>query len=148
VTRTTDPNPLLSQGILPTVCAYAPKSRARRHDPIGDLDKLMQKFRFHHLPVVTEDMKLVGIICRTDLLQAKLGVTSEGAPTPDIDATTTAETIMRKSVVVARPDSPLSTACQVMLDAKLSCLPVAQEDGTLVGMLTGADFMRLALAVI
>ncbi|MBN2193853.1 MAG: diguanylate cyclase, partial [Polyangiaceae bacterium] len=27
VTRTTDPNPLLSQGILPTVCAYAPKSR-------------------------------------------------------------------------------------------------------------------------
>jgi CBS domain-containing protein len=118
----------------------------RHDDPIGDLESLMGTFRFHHLPVVEEEMKLVGLICRTDLLHAKLGSTSEGALAPNVDANTTAECIMRKIVVVARPDSSLATACRVMLDNKLSCLPVAQEDGTLVGILTGADFMRLALA--
>jgi CBS domain-containing protein len=54
---------------------------------------------------------------------------------------------MRMNVVVARLDSPLSTACRVMLKNQLSCLPVALEDGTLVGILTMTDFLKVVLAL-
>jgi CBS domain-containing protein len=50
---------------------------------------------------------------------------------------------MRRSVVTARVDSPLKTACEVMLQEKLSCLPVVSDDATLVGILTETDFIKL-----
>jgi CBS domain-containing protein len=119
----------------------------RQGDPIGELDVCMQRFRFRHLPVVAEGMKLVGLITRTDLLHAKLGTRPDGTAVPSVDASTPAEAIMRMNVVVARLDSPLSTACRAMLKNQLSCLPVALEDGTLVGILTMTDFLKLVLAV-
>jgi CBS domain-containing protein len=119
-----------------------------RHDePIGELDAWMERFRFRHLPVVAEGMKLVGLITRTDLLHAKLGTKPDGTAVPPVDAHTPAETIMRMNVVVARLDSPLSTACRVMFDNQLSCLPVALDDGTLVGILTMTDFLKVVLAL-
>jgi CBS domain-containing protein len=119
----------------------------RQGDPIGELDVCMQRFRFRHLPVVAEGMKLVGLITRTDLLHAKLGTRPDGTAAPPADASTPAESIMRMNVVVARLDSPLSTACRVMLKNQLSCLPVALDDGTLVGILTMTDFLKVVLAL-
>jgi CBS domain-containing protein len=119
----------------------------RQGDPIGELDAYMQRFRFRHLPVVAEGMKLVGLITRTDLLHAKLGTRPDGTAAPPVDASTPAEAIMRMNVVVARLDSPLSTACRAMLKNQLSCLPVALEDGTLVGILTMTDFLKVVLAL-
>ena len=85
---------------------------------------------------------------RTCGLHAKLGVAPDGKPAPTIDASTTARSIMRKNLVIARLDSPLAAACQVMVTKKLTCLPVALDDGTLVGMLTQRDFLKLALALL
>ncbi len=119
----------------------------RHNEPIGELDAYMEKFKFRHLPVVEEGMKLVGLITRTDLLHAKLGTMPDGTGAPPVDASTPAASIMRLNVVVARLDSPLQTACEVMLENQLSCLPVALEDGTLVGILTMTDFLKLALVL-
>lgn len=120
----------------------------QQDDPIGELELWMQRFRFRHLPVVGEGMKLVGLISLTDLLHAELGVLPDGETTARVDATTRAGAIMRKNVVVARVDSPLETACRVMLKEKLACLPVVLEDERLVGIVTTTDFVRLALALL
>lgn len=117
-------------------------------EPVGDLEAWMERFRFRHLPVVGEGMKLVGIISRTDLLHAMLGVGANGKPVEKASAETHAGAIMNKNVVTAHPDAPLATACRVMLQEKLGCLPVILEDGTLVGILTGTDFARLSLEVL
>lgn len=117
-------------------------------EPIGELESWMKRFRFHHLPVVGDEMKLVGIITRTDLLHAMLGVGPDGKPVEKATAETRAGAIMNKNVVTAQPDAPLTTACRVMLHEKLGCLPVILEDRTLVGILTGTDFARLALEVL
>lgn len=112
-------------------------------EPVGELEAWMQRFRFRHLPVVDAQRKLVGLITRTDFLHAALGVAPDGKAIPKVDASTPAGAIMRRNVVVAKLDSPLATACEVMLREKLSCLPVVLEDGTAVGILTEADFTRL-----
>ncbi len=120
----------------------------REDEPIGDLERAMDRFQFHHVPVVTADMKLIGLITRTDLLHAKLGVRPDGAAIAPIDATTRADTLMRRNVVVARLDYSLTAACRVMVDNSLPCLPVVLEGGYLLGILTQSDVTRLALAVL
>jgi CBS domain-containing protein len=117
----------------------------QEHEPVGELEAWMQRFRFRHLPVVSGEMKLVGLITRTDFLHAAVGTGPDGKPTPKLDDKTPAGAIMNKNVVTAHVDSPLPTAIRVMLHEKLGCLPVVRDDTTLVGIVTETDFARLAL---
>jgi len=119
-----------------------------QNDPIGDLEVWMERFRFHHLPVVDSSMKLVGLITLSDLLHAALGIGPDGSPIEKAAAQTPASAIMRKGVVTGHPDAPATTACRVMLHEKLGCLPIILEDNTLVGIVTHTDFTRLALDVL
>jgi CBS domain-containing protein len=85
----------------------------------------MKHFRFRHLPVVSGGKRLVGLIAKSDFLHALLGVAPDGSPLLErVTTETRAGSIMRRSVVTARVDTPLRTAAQVMLQEKLSCLPV------------------------
>lgn len=118
----------------------------QQDEPIGDLEANMKRFGFRHLPVVEQGMKLVGLISRTDLLHARLGTLPDGSSV-NLEVSLPAGKVMRKNVVVARVDTPLPTAGRVMLDKKLTCLPVALDDGTLVGVLTKTDFLKVAIAL-
>lgn len=118
---------------------------AKESEPVGDLEAWMSRWRFHHLPVVTADMKLVGLITRTDFLHAALGTTAEGKPIERSTDATPASAIMRRNVVTGTPDTPLTMACRVMLAEGLGCLPIVLEDATLVGIVTRTDFVHLAV---
>ena len=114
------------------------------NEPVGELEEWMKRFRFRHLPVVNEGMKLVGLISQTDYLHAKLGFAPDGTKIAPVGATTPAGSIMRKKVVVAHMDHTLAMASEVMLSEKIGCLPVVLEDSTLVGIVTATDFLKLA----
>jgi CBS domain-containing protein len=120
----------------------------QEHEPLGDLEHWMARFRFRHLPVVGAGVKLCGLITLVDYLHALLGVAPDGKAIPKVNSTTPAHAVMNKNVVTARVDAPLVTALQVMLHEKLGCLPVVQEDNTLVGIVTQTDFTRLALELL
>lgn len=149
-----DPQPLKTTSNLPPR-RWPPSALAdlmtrkiitvQENEPIGDLEEWMARFRFHHLPVVTAEMKLVGLITRTDFLHALLGTTPDGKPADRVDAHTKAGVIMRRNVITGTPDTALTMACNVMLQEKLGCLPIILEDATLVGIVTQADLMRLAV---
>jgi len=117
-------------------------------EPIGNLEDWMEKFQFRHLPVVGADMKLVGLISRTDLLHAELGRMPDGSTAPAVDGQTLAGSIMNRNVVFAQLDMPIATACRAMLEKQLTCIPVVLGDHTLVGILTATDFVRLALEIL
>lgn len=120
----------------------------REDEPIGDLEELMRKFHFAHLPVVGPQMRLVGLITRTDLLHAQLGKMPDGSTPTKIEPATLAGALMRKNVVFAKLDTSITTTGQVMLANKLPCIPVVLEDLTLVGIVTEGDFVRLALELL
>lgn len=113
----------------------------REDEPVGDLETWMERLRFHHLPVIDANNRLVGLITRTDLLHAMV----DGAHGVKVDANTPAGIVMRRLVVTAKPDYVLTDALRVMLKEKLSCLPVVLDDATLVGIVTNTDFIKLAL---
>jgi CBS domain-containing protein len=55
---------------------------------------------------------------------------------------------MTKEPTSVRPGLGLASAARLMLERKFGCLPVCEDDGTLVGIVTEADFVRFAADVV
>lgn len=54
--------------------------------------------------------------------------------------------LMTTEVFKVSPATPIKEAAQLMFRHRVSGLPVVEEDGTLVGIITEADFLRLEVA--
>jgi CBS domain-containing protein len=112
-------------------------------DPILMLEWHMESFRFHHLPVVEGDV-LVGLISHSDLLHASSSRLSATAVEEDaIIHQLPAWRIMRQGLVTVRPTEPLERVAALLWETRVGCVPVTEEDGTLVGIITEGDFVRL-----
>lgn len=105
----------------------------------GDLvDEVLYEMKLasiRHLPVVSENARLVGIVSDRDVLLS-LG-TSESNNVYLRD-------IMTKSVETVRQSEDATFALSIMLDKKIGCLPVVGIRGQLIGMVTETDFLQVA----
>jgi CBS domain-containing protein len=103
-------------------------------DDLALAEQMLRLGGIRHLPVV-RDGKLVGLVTQRDLLRAS-------ATRPA--RTTAASEIRVREPVAVRPTTPLVRAARAMLERKFGCLPVCDEEGMLVGIITEADFVRFA----
>ena len=110
-------------------------------DELSIADDVMRLGRIRHLPVVDAEGVLRGIVSQRDLLRSALRSQAEGA-LPSSSRLRVSE-VMTPEAIVADADAPLAEAASLMFERKLGCLPVI-ENGKLVGILTEADFVRLA----
>jgi CBS domain-containing membrane protein len=117
----------------------------RPSDPLLIADDVMRLGRIRHLPVVDEAGRLQGVLTQRDLLRAALSLSEEHdlATRRGQLKTLMVSEAMTRDVVVTSPDTWLREAAAEMFHRKLGCLPVVQ-DGELVGIVTEADFIRLA----
>lgn len=112
----------------------------RETDDLALAESLLRLGGIRHLPVV-RDRKLVGILTQRDVLR------SGESGRPGARELAVSE-VMTKSPTAVRPRSGLGQAARLMLERKFGCLPVCEEDGTLVGIVTEADFVRFAADVV
>jgi acetoin utilization protein AcuB len=110
--------------------------------------ELMERQRIRHLPVV-KDGTLVGIITERDLKRASFPslpafpVRQEGKPQPPgSPGDLPVEAIMTTGVYTAKPTNPLLNPALRMLNEKIGALPVVDEAGKLVGILTETDLLK------
>jgi Ala-tRNA(Pro) deacylase len=97
----------------------------------------MERGRFRRLPVVDAKGKLVAMLTERDLRQ-HVGY----LPTTRVDAA------MEERVVTIRPDECLERAVELMLERKIGGLPVVDDGGALVGIITESDCLRALLEVL
>ena len=119
---------------------------ALAEDDTLDLAEMEMKLaHVRHLPVVRGD-QLVGLLTHRDLLRASapgLPERQEAGHKARLRSISVRD-VMRRQVVTAGPDDDLRVVGRVMRDEKIGCVPVV-ESGTLVGIVTEADFLDLAL---
>lgn len=113
---------------------------------ISHAHQMMKEGRIRRLPVLNEG-RLVGMIT--------IGDVREASPS---DATTlsiwelnylwaqlTVEKVMTRKVITVRPEATLIDAAQLMLENKVSGLPVLDAEERLVGIITESDIFRMLI---
>lgn len=105
--------------------------------------KLMNDRHFRRLPVV-RDKKLVGIITKSDIYSA-LGPVAQWGTFEEGSEPAVEENMTRDPVSVSSKD-PLENAAVVMLEKRISGLPVV-DGGRLVGIITETDIFKAMLEI-
>lgn len=114
-------------------------------DTVAFAEELMRVERVRHLPVVDGDV-LVGLLSHRDVLWASISSLSHPSEEDDRDLLRRAEVsrVMRGIVETVHADTGVERAAEIMLAQQIGCLPVIDERHHLVGIVTSADFVRLA----
>ena len=113
-------------------------------DTLRTIRRLFQTRRFHHLMVV-EDGRLRGVISDRDYLRLITpGVEQDlGSAAEMAVLNRRAHQIMSRKPITIEPGASLELAISRFLDDKVSCLPVVNAAGTLEGVLSWKDVLRL-----
>ena len=113
---------------------------------LPDAHKLMVDNRIRRIPVMKKG-KLVGIITRGDVRGAEPSQATSLSvhELHYLLARLTIDEIMTKEVVTVRPDDTIGYAAKIMMDNRISGLPV-MDNGELVGIITESDIFRMVVA--
>lgn len=103
--------------------------------------------RFHHI-IVVDGGKVVGVLSDRDLLKHLspfIGAIDERKRDTD-SLNKRAHQVMTRALVTAPPDMTTCQACELMLSAGVTCLPVVDEKMAPLGIITWRDLLRWAAA--
>jgi CBS domain-containing protein len=120
--------------------------------------KLLLNCRVTGLPVVNKAGKMVGIVSKTDLVQAQHG--HGAAPrllasiAGDAEAAAAAvrapsrrvADVMTRDVLVAAEDTPLTELARLMMEHQVRRLPIVRN-GAVVGMVSQTDLLRALIVL-
>jgi len=99
---------------------------------IEEAAKRIIKGEFNHLPVVSGDGRLVGIVTAWDISKA-VALTKRGK----------VEQIMTRKVIVVNPSDPIDIAARKLEQHKISALPVVDGKLKVIGIITSEDLSKL-----
>jgi len=118
-------------------------------ETLAHAQRCMARGRIRHLPVV-RDGKLTGLITHRDLLAASFSIFAEVERNEQRRIFDTVRVVeaMHRDVVTVSPDLRVAQAASILLENKYGCLPVVDEMGVLVGIVTEADFLRLTVRLL
>lgn len=100
----------------------------------GDAVSLLASQHVRHSVIVDEQGKLKGVISDRDLLRAL-------ARTPDWKSKPVRD-IMTHEPFVVHPNTSVADALAQMIEKRINCLPVIDDDGKVCGILTSTDLME------
>ncbi|MFI8100753.1 CBS domain-containing protein [Streptomyces sp. NPDC086023] len=118
-----------------------------------DIAAAMKRWKVTALPVVEGEGRVVGVVSEADLLpkeefhehrpglieqMRRLGDTAKAG-------STRAEDLMTSPAVTIRPDATLPQAARLMADRRIKRLPVVDAEGTLRGIVSRADLLKVFL---
>jgi len=118
------------------------------HTPVMDAYDMMMKKGIRRLPVVSEsDGTLVGIVTLGDLREAR--------PSPATSlsiyemnyllAKLTVGQVMTYNPFTVGADEPILSVARIMLERKISGLPVVNEENKPIGIVTESDIFRMLI---
>ena len=128
--------------------------RTGRDTPFKEIAKLLMEYDITALPVVDDADRPVGVVSEADLLRKEAQQSDPAGLLPEAHAphadrakaeAITAEGLMTSPAVVAHPQWSVVEAARVMESHHVKRLPVVDDSGRLVGVISRADLLRVFL---
>ncbi len=109
---------------------------------LGFAEEIMYLGRIRHLPVVKNGF-LIGIISQRDLFKASLtSIITNWKENQKFLNSIDVKEVMAKDVITVSPDCTIEDAAQLLIEKKIGCLPVVENNMKLVGLVTETDFLQ------
>lgn len=125
----------------------SPVESVQMDDSVAMIRDVFERSHYHHLVVVGDRGECAGVISDRDLLKnisPFLGKMQERST--DLNSLKRrAHQIMTRQLVAVRKNTSLRAAARVMLDHKISCLPVVDSNKKCIGIVTLRDVVRWAV---
>ncbi len=114
---------------------------------LPEAHQLMVREEIRRLPVVNEEGALVGIITLGDVRSA------EPSPATSLSiwelnyllSKLTVDKVMSRDPITIHPEQTIGEAARMMLEHRVSGLPVVNEKGALVGIITESDIFSMVV---
>lgn len=115
-------------------------------DTMDKVDRIFNTVDIHHLPVVSQDNQILGIISKSDYYQILHGFTLFKAPVSKtyneaVLRSLLAKEVMTKQVATLHPDDSVSTAADYFRENRFHAIPIVDDDRILVGILSTYDLI-------
>lgn len=114
---------------------------------LPEVHQIMVSEEIRRLPVVDDDGRLIGIVTLGDVRGAQpspatsLSIWEMNYLLSSLDV----EKIMTPDPITVHPDQTIGEAARIMLENRISGLPVTQTDGRLVGIITESDIFSMVV---
>ena len=95
--------------------------------------------RYRHIPILSPDGTLVGLISDRDVLRFQAENHGKGGGE-------LLSKVMVNEVLVATSDTPVRELARTMFDERIGSLPIVTNDGTIDGIITRSDIIRSVIA--
>lgn len=105
---------------------------------IKDLVKILLKNNLRYIPVTENGKELVGLVSVADVVRKAIAVEKESGPIKNY---------VKRELVTVWEGTPVPVAFQIMRLAKVSILPVLDDNGNLSGIIDASDFLHLSEVV-
>ena len=118
-----------------------------RETNLPEVHQIMVSADIRRLPVVDENGKLLGIVTLGDMRAAQpspatsLGIWERNYLLSNL----TVERIMTADPVTIHPAQTIGEAAEIMLENRVSGLPVVDDDGAICGIITESDIFRMVV---
>ena len=118
-------------------------------DSIMEVAQLVREKGIRRLPVLSKKGDLVGIVSDRDIKDAS----PSKATTLDVHelyyllSKLKVKEVMTKNPITIGPDTTVDKAAVVMLEKKISGLPVVDDKGKMIGILTQGDVFRVLTSI-
>lgn len=116
---------------------------------LDEVERLFRRNKFHHLPVMNEDKKIIGIISKSDLLLMYDNLTFFQTARMEeknrlFFQTILVEEVMTKHVVVLYENDPVTKAADYFRENLFHAIPIVNSREQLVGIVTTFDLINFA----
>lgn len=102
---------------------------------LKDIKELMQKKGIRHIPI-THHGKIMGIVSDRDILKIDMSGTFYFLK---------AKNIMSSVLIITDEESSLENIASVLIEEKISCLPVIDKNQKLIGIISRTDILKVMI---
>ena len=106
--------------------------------PLEAIAKAFERHPFHHLPVVDEERKMLGMVSDRDLIRASIA--------GRFDSNKPASAVMSQMIASIDPEASLRDAAKRLMKLGVNSLVVLDDGGKLKGILTTRDLVKALAA--